>query len=122
MNLAPVDHAFAARLADPKEAVVTDAVEQFGARSIPFDNAPAWPLLEGLDDDAIIETFLVDADGQLTPLSESSALEAWRPRAHAMARSVIDVCDAQSIPIEFPAYLTASITGRDARGESPPRR
>lgn len=110
MSLAPIDTAFAGQLAEPKDALVSDVVVQFGARAIPFEDAPAWPALDGPDDDAIIETYLIDSAGQLTPLSESAALEAWRPRAEAMARAVIDACAARSVPIEFPAYLTGSIT------------
>lgn len=110
MTLPAIDEAFASRLALPKDALVSDRVEQLGARAIPFGDAPDWPALEGLDDDAIIETFLVDADGQLTPLSESPALAAWQPRAEAMANAVITTCAEHAIRIEFPAYLTGSIT------------
>ena len=110
MSLAPVDAAFASRLALPKDALVSDHVEQLGARAIRFDDAPDWPTLDGLDDDVIIETFLVDADGRLTPLSESPALVAWQPRAEAMAHAVITTCAQHAIAIEFPAYITGSIT------------
>ncbi len=113
MSLHPLDASFASRLAVPQETLVGDAVAQLGARSIPFDAAPDWPALDGRDDEALIETFLVDADGGLTALSDSPALEAWQPRAAAMARAVLGACAAHSIALEFPAYLTGSITPVD---------
>jgi hypothetical protein len=113
VTLDPINEAFAARLSEPKEALLStdaDAIDQLGSRVIPFTEAPAWPELDGLDDEPIIESFLVSAEGELTPLSDAPQLAAWQPRAHAMATAVLDACAAQSIQLDFPAYLTCSIT------------
>ena len=116
MTLGPLDAAYAARLAAPKEALLSadaNAIDQLGARVIPFADAPPWPELDGLTDEPIIESFLVSAEGEVTPLSDAPQLLAWQPRAHAMAAAVLDACAAHSIQLDFPAYLTCSITPVD---------
>lgn len=113
MTLERFDSVFAARLNEPKESIVSDTIEQLGARVLPFRHAPAWPPSEAvgaLPDEPIIETFLVDEAGGLMALSESVALDAWRPRAEAFVRSVLDACADHTVELEFPAYLTCSVT------------
>ncbi|MEM7094837.1 MAG: hypothetical protein AAF567_17665 [Actinomycetota bacterium] len=109
--LADLDADFARLLGGPKSSVVfDDGVAQLGARRIAFTDAPAWPQLDGLPDDAIIETFLVDDDGGLTALSESPLLDAWRPRAEAMVLRVLASCEEVGLELSPPGYLTCSIT------------
>ncbi len=108
-----VDAAFAASVAAPCDhVIVDDSVTQLGARSIDFRHAPAWAVETGLGDEAIIETFLVDAAGQIKPLGDSPWFERWRPRAEALAESVLAACGGEAIEFNFPGYLTCSITPR----------
>ena len=109
MTVRPIDAEFAARLGEPKDALIssaTNTVEQLGARAIPFDEAPAWPEVDGLADDAIIETFTVDASGKLTALSESAALDAWKPRAEALAvHELIDPRETRPMLCEWVDWI-----------------
>lgn len=115
MSNRPFDAAFARRLGAARGDLIRSTdngyeVEQLGIRAIDFADAPPWPVLEAAPDEALIESFLVAEDGSLTPLSDAPELDAWRKRAEAFADRVVAALADHEIAIEFPCFLTCSIT------------
>lgn len=96
-----------------KQMIVSgQSIQQLGAATVAFRTDTTWHGDEGLPDEAIIETFLVDLDsGDLTALGSNTAwIERWSARASGMARCVLDAAKAQNLALIGPGYLTCSIT------------
>ena len=96
---------FVARVDDHSEITQTGAVY--------VDTEPTitdWPAAT-LADDAVIESFVLAEDGELTALGANDAFNAaWLPLVQAVARVVLDAVASHEIPLEYPAYITASTT------------
>lgn len=85
---------------------------QTGARSL---GAFIVPDFDGpAPTEAVIETFVISADGSATPTGDDATRNAfWLPQAEAMSARVIVALAAVDIALASPAYLTASLTAAD---------
>ncbi len=79
---------------------------------------PVPHIEQGLDGrsitEALIETFVVSPDAELSPTGQDAELiEAWLPTAASFARSVIEATLRADVAIEGDSYLTVSLTPCD---------
>ncbi len=64
--------------------------------------------------DSLIETFVIDGDGHCSATGTDDSLNAqWMPAVSAMASKVIAELALHQVSIDWPAYLTASLTRID---------
>lgn len=114
-----IDGQYAQLLKLSRGELITEADEpgtipQTGGAYLPGE-FPMSPLeLASPITEAIIETFVVNSDGRCTATGSDDALNAqWMPGVTAMATSVIEQLAKYQVTIEWPAYLTASLTPLD---------
>ncbi|NNE75271.1 MAG: hypothetical protein HKN26_16515 [Acidimicrobiales bacterium] len=112
----PLDADFAAHLrltkaellaaSDPGQLLQTGACS-LGAFGVPDFGGPAPA-------EPVIETFVISANGTATPTGDDAELNAfWLPQAEALHQRVIEALAIVDIVLDFPAYLTASLTAAD---------
>lgn len=110
---------FGSRKSDLVSATPTgSSVLQVGAASLE-SGLPPWPSLPA-PGESVIETFVVERRGDPTPTSDNQPyVDAWLPLATALRDRVFDAIEAFDIPVDGPAYVTASITPPSAVGSDP---
>ena len=113
----PLCDDFADMLRGTKTALVASAdggstVTQTGAASLPDPfPVPAPGDCPGPVTEALIETFVIEADGSCTATgTDADLIAGWLPIVGSMTDRLLDALSRHRIPVRWPAYLTASLT------------